>query len=377
MSSFRLFNRQAGRLSVIVAMLVATVLPALTPAFVSAEGTVTNRSVALGTSVKATASTEYEVAFHAQTASTGAFIVDFCDSAPIGATCNTPAGLDVTTPTTPTSGYTVSATDTNTVKVVIGTPVGVDGAVDVKITGLRTPDAAGAIYARILTYTDSTAAGSHDSETATMGSPLDSGAVALTITDGFSVNGKVLESLVFCASAPVSDANPITSGCGGPLVTPNVSLGTDGVLSTTLSEGTIYTQLSTNAAHGAVVSLKNSAAGGGLKRTEATTSDITPITAHGTIGLGDAKFGLKLGNLGAGTGTIAPVGDYSDADYYMGYASNGSSGVTSAYGDPIYNSNGNPVNNGSVDLTFGANISNVTPAGNYSAALNLIATGTF
>jgi hypothetical protein len=60
----------------------------------------------------------------------------------------------------------------------------------------------------------------------------------------------------------------------------------------------------------------------------------------------------------------------------MGYAVGDTSGITGPYGDPIYSAAG-PVNQATANLTFGANISNVTPAGNYSAALNLIATGKF
>lgn len=373
MSSFRLFNRQARRLGVIVAMLVATVVPALTPAFVSAE-TITERSIALSSSTKAAPGVGYEVKFNAQHASTGAFIIDFCTTAAIGATCTTPSGLNVGTPTT-TGTDTVSATDTNTVKVVLTNPVDDDDPVDVVLGGLTNPSAAGAIYARILTYADSTAAGTHDSETANMGSPYDNGAVALTITDGFSVGGSVLESLIFCAT---DNASTIGTGCSGTLGAPNVVLGSNGILTTAPSEGTVKTQISTNAASGAVVSLKNSTPGGGLKRAEAASSDIAPFFNAGVpaadIGTGTAKFGLKLANLNGGT---AASGLYSASNFFLDYAANNATGVTSAYGSPVYNTGDAPINDGTANLTFAANISNLTPAGSYSAALNLIATGKF
>lgn len=68
---------------------------------------------------------------------------------------------------------------------------------------------------------------------------------------------------------------------------------------------------------------------------------------------------------------------YSTTDYFMDWVLGDGTGVTSPYGDPIYNTNDAPVNVGKTNLTFGANISNVTPAGNYSASMSLIATGKF
>jgi hypothetical protein len=381
MNSFRILDRQVRRIVAAVVLLSATVMPALVPALVSAE-TVTSRSVELSSSTKDASNVTYNVHFTTVASSTGAFAIDFCTTAAIGDTCTVSSGFSTSGVST-SGAYTVSAINSNKgVKVVLDSAVNGGTAVSVDLKNIHNPTNAGVMYARIVTYTDGTAPGSggnwNYTDPATLGSYLDAGAVALTITDGFSVSGSVLESLTFCASAPgAGNSNPITSGCGGTLTAPNVVLGTNGVLTTTLSEGTIYTQLSTNAAHGAVVSLKNSTTGGGLKRVEATDSDIKPMSTAGAFSGGDAKFGLKLGNLGATTGSIVKSGNYDTTNYYMGYASNGSTGVTSAYGDPIYNTGGNPVSDGSADLTFGANISNVTPAGNYSAALGLIATGTF
>jgi hypothetical protein len=150
------------------------------------------------------------------------------------------------------------------------------------------------------------------------------------------------------------------------------------VLGNALSEGTIYSQISTNASGGAVVNLKSNATGcGGLIRAGAPSEcDISPITTAGAISSGAAQFGLKLANITNGSGTINPVANYNTTTYFMNYV-DGNTGVTSTYGDPIYNTDDKPVSDGSVDLTFGANVSNDTPAGTYSATLSLIATGKF
>ncbi len=379
MSPLRVFSYRVRRFVAAGALLAATIVPAAVPGLVSAA-TLTERSVAMTSSAKTATGVSYTVSFKAAQDNTGAFIVDFCTDSVVGTTCSTPTGLNVNTPTT-TGSDTVSAIDANTVKVVLNAPVDTDGQVSVVLGGLTNPTNAGPMYARIVSYTDGTSAGSNDSETP--GTHLDEGSVALSINDNFSVGGSVLESLVFCASAPYLGSSPIGSGCTGThLSTPNVSLGTNGVLSSTLSEGTIYSQISTNAAHGAVVNLKSSAVGcGGLKldgATGAAACGIAPVaTTPAAIADNAAKFGLKLGGLTATTGTVAASGSYGTSNYFMNYISGDATGVTSTYGDPIYNTDGKPVNNGSVDLTFGANISNVTPAGNYKATLGLIATGTF
>ena len=98
----------------------------------------------------------------------------------------------------------------------------------------------------------------------------------------------------------------------------------------------------------------------------------------------EAEFGVKTatpygtaGETGA-SGTLAPVtaSGYNPTTYFMGYVDN-TDGVTSPYGDPFIDTAGAPANNQNMDLTFGASITNTTPAGLYTADISLIATGTF
>ena len=355
---------RAGRIFAALGVLTASVLTAVVPAIVSAE-TITTRSIALSSSVKGTASNSYDVTFTTVGASTGVVEIDFCDTAVIGGACTPPAGLS-TNGVGVTGGHTATATNTDKgVKVVLASPA-TPGEVNFTLSGITNPSAAGVMYARIVTYVDDTAYGANYVDQDTLGAThLDDGAVALTITDGFSVNGSVLESLAFCASG----ADTIATGCSSGVTAPNVKLGTDGALALAPSEGTIYSQISTNAVGGAAVWLKSSTTGGGLKRAEAASSDITPlttVTTDGTFPTGTAKFGLKL----AGLSGVTAEGTYSASEYYLGSA------VTSTYGDKIFSVAG-PVSDSTADITFAATMSNTTPAGSYSAALNLIATGKF
>jgi len=384
MRSFRLFNRRVGSI-----LAAGTLVLAATTTSLAGAATVTNRSIALSSSTKSATAVSYEVKFKtpAATSSTGAYVVDFCTTAAINTTCTAPSGLD-TSGVGMSSGGVATSLAANTVKVVPTVAFAASTNVDNVLTGIVNPSGTGlsngTFYARIVTYIDGNdpvPGPGNFNYTApdNLGSYLDDGSVALAVTDGFSVSGQALETLTFCAAA---SGDTIGSGCTGTLTSPSLTLGTGGILTTALSTGTVKTQLSTNASGGAVVSLKSNTTGcGGLARQGASSfaagCGIVPITSHGAINTGDSKFGLTLANLGRAAGvTPTAEGSYNTTDYYLGWVSGDATGVTSTYGDPIYNVTG-PVSDGTANLTFGANIGNLTPAGNYSASLNLIATGTF
>lgn len=376
MRSFRIFNRRAGALFAAAGLVFATMVPALASA-----ATVTDRSIALSNSAKSNVGTIYDVDFKAATANTGAVVVDFCTTPNIGAACTTPTGFDIVTIGT-TSAHTVTGVDSNTAKIVLSSSVGAGAAVAFDISGITNPSTVSTIYARIVTYTDGSTnygyVAADDLDNGGGGKVhLDDGSVAISINNGFDVSGRVLETMVFCASGAaltLTDCSDATA--------PSVTLGAGGILDTSLSTGTVYTLVSTNAASGAVVNLKSNTTGcGGLSRVGAssfaTGCGITPLTSAGSIGTGAAKFGVQLSSPTATTGQLNVVGSYSTSNYFMNWVSGDATGVTSPYGDPIYNTNDAPVNVGKTNLTFGANISNVTPAGYYTASMSLIATGKF
>lgn len=381
-SIIRGINRRTGYVVAAFAVLFATIMPAL--AFAAQ---VTERSIELSSSSVNATNVTYNVSFKSVSGA-GAFVVDFCSNTPLyGEACSAPAGFNVGTLSSTPAGFTsigkVTSDNDNTLRVT-GT-VAADTTITAAISGITNPSAAGTLYARIVTFDTEAHANAYVPDGTNTGM-VDNGGVAMSITPTVGVSGAVLESMVFCVSkvAPTQD-------CGG-VTAPTLELGEDagGVValsSSAVSTGDIYTQLSTNAASGAVVRLKSNATScGGLLRAGAPSAcDILPALVGSNITQGQAKFGLMVDAAADPTGTGTPNGTfqvasgatYNNSTYELKYAADNLSGVTSTYGDPLLDTNSLPINNKNMKLTFGASISNNTPAGKYSADLSLIATGKF
>lgn len=383
MSSFGVLNRQTRDIAALMVVMLATVMSAFVPALASAAQ-MTERSVALSSSSVSAVGVSYQTTFTAS-ASAGAVVVQFCSNSPlIGDVCDAPGGFSAASATA-SGGATISGTSTANQVVVTDTIA--SGSNSFTLGNITNPNTAGSLYARILTYTDTTAAGAYsvDSSTSAIGTPIDQGAVAISINNTIGVGGAVLESMTFCVSGETITNNCVGSGASAPALTaPTLKLGKDtgGVValaSDNVYSGTIYTQISTNAYNGAIVSLKSSATdcGGLINSSDPTKCYIGPATSD--ITAGQALFGVKTGAAATDptNGTIQPVGSYNASTYYMGYTAGNTAGVTSTYGDSVLNTNSKPANNMNMPLTFGASVSNNTPAGNYSADMSLIATGTF
>lgn len=397
MTSLKSINRRVGSLFTVAALVLATVTPGLVPSFASAAQ-VTERSVELSSSSKATPGVAYKVSFTG-VSEAKAVVLDFCQNSPlIGSTCNAPAGFSVSAATV-SGGFTKAtggtANDANTY-VVTGS---VDGATEINLANVTNPTAAGPLYVRIVTYDGADTAAAQTAATAYSSTALGSGVVdqgsaAASITDTIGVSGAVLESMTFC----VAGEQIPTEGCADvdELDAPSVKLGkTNGDVTaldaSEVSEGSIYSQISTNAVSGAVISLKSSALGcGGLLRMGATDPEecnIAPALNTG-ITLGQAKFGVKVGatatnpsggqagnsngNIRAAAGSI-----YSSSAFALNYVDENASGITGPFGDPFLDTEGAPVSNKNMQITFGASVANNTPAGLYSTDLSLIATGKF
>lgn len=318
----------------------------------------------------------------------GALVVDFCSNTPvIGEACTAPTGFSLSAlgAEVTTGAFTdENVVDANTIRITGGltaaTPVEID------ITKVNNPTTTGTIYARVVTYDTAANANAYDSEAVAEGvaGATDIGGVAISITPTIEVSAAVLESIQFCMSKGTIGANCDLTGANA-YQAPILKLGNEietGVFaldSQSVYTGVVNTQLSTNAAGGAVVHLKSNATNcGGLLRAGAPgVCNIGPATG-GDILAGDAEFGVKTGAaVTDANGTIQPAGAYNATTYALGYNAGGASGVTSTYGDLILNTNNAPANNRNMPLTFGASAANNTPAGNYSASLSLIATGKF
>lgn len=383
MRGFRIaMNRRIGSVFALIALVAATLAPT-----VALAAQLTTRSVALSSTSASATGVTYQVKFTAVNAATGGFVIDFCTNSPtIGDSCTAPTGMVVTSAASTSSGVTAVSGTGHQVQVTV--PISAAQNVSVDITGITNPSAAGTLYARILTY--ATADMGFYTSTLPDGTSnahphIDDGGAAMSITSTVGVSGAVQESMIFCAAS----ASITSAGCGGTLGAPTLQLGetvgsAKALSASAVSTGDIYTQISTNAATGAVVNLKSGVSCGGLKRVDATGCDIAPALQTG-ITFGQAKVGVLVNPdtstdvaLSA-TGTYeAKAGTgYNGTTYALNWVSGNATGVSSVYGDPIMDTNGAPVSNKATKLTFGASINNTTPAGLYSADMSLIATGTF
>ena len=382
MGSFGVFTQRTGRLVTLAALVTATLGQGLLPTLASAAQ-VTARSVALSSSSVSATNVTYQVNFTSVSAA-GAFVVQFCGNTPlIGQSCTAPTGFDATGVTTATSGATISGTATAN-KVIVADTIGSASSVTVALDNIKNPTAAGTIYARVVTYASTTDAGIYSADGTTLGTVVDQGSMAMSITNTVGVSGAVLESMTFCVAGATISPDCNLSGNSAPTL--QLGKNTGGVIAldpTAVYTGTIYTQISTNAASGAIVNLKSDALNcGGLLRAGSPAACDIPAAGVGanTVVASTPGFGVMTGaNVTGADGTYeaVPSGSYNASDYHMNFVAGNTAGVTSTYGDPILDTASAPANNLNMPLTFGATVSNNTPAGLYAANLSLVATGKF
>ena len=385
MQSFRILDGQARYLVAAVTLLIATLITAIMP-IIAGAAQVTTRSIEMSSSAADASGVTYEVNFTSVGAAE-AVIVDFCSNSPlIATTCDALPGFSLSSATT-SGGFTKDAGASTATRLVTAGTVAAATPITFTISGVHNPTAVDTFYARILTI-DADNIGDYTSTVP--GTYIDEGGVALSTTETIGVSAAVLESMTFCVSGEAVEI--LEEGCTGTLTTPTLKLGktTGNVIalsSDEVSTGSVYTQLSTNALGGAIVSIKSNADCGGLKRVGATVCDIAPAlpaeAAFTDLTLGVAKFGVKLAaatDAGASAnGTLQPAStsSYDTTNYKMNWVTGNLTGVSSTYGDPLLDTNNAPVNNKVMNLTFGAGVANNTPAGLYSADLSLVATGKF
>jgi len=385
-------------------VLLGMVAPAVVPALASA-GQLSSRSVEMSSSAKSASGVKYTLSFTPTTAY-GSVIVDFCSESPIigESSCTAPSGFDASSATvTQTTGSigTLTTTGTTTGHVVIKGTSTTSAASAFEISGITNPSGAGTFYARMYTYLSNTP---DYTDAGTLGTTADEGGAAMSITDTIGVTATVKESMTFCVSGLGSthsgDAIDVTHGPSGAcgvdgttsatgVYAPDITLGHGTPLTLDSSQkdsGYDWMQLSTNAANGAVVRLKDTTPNncGGLERAGATGCDITPIgaTAAAITG-GVASFGLRMSDeqsaphaVATSTGTLSAIAPYDDAtNYGFDNATSGNT-VSGTYGSQIASSAG-AIANRNYLMNFAASAAPTTPAGIYKATLNLIATGTY
>lgn len=384
MKTYRFFDSRVGSLSAAALIMLGMLAPATLMSSVGAAQ-LTDRQISMSDTRASATDVKYQVTF-TPVATAGVVVIEFCGTSPvITETCTAPAGFSASGATvdggnTIAAGYSGSTASVKvTTSMTAGTPK------TFELSGLTNPNyvttSSTGFYARLITYTDATQSNNYTA-LGTYGTHIDDGGIALSTTNPIQVSAVIRETMTFC----VNKTAP-TSACGGVSSPINVSLGHGNPAaldSTATDTDTAYSQISTNASGGAIVYMKNSNTCGGLYRAGASagTCDIPPVgSGNDAIAFGTAKFGMRLGTpavAGTGSGSITRVADYStSSNYGMNWVSGNATGVSSTYGDAIYNSGGAPVSNQNVPMTFAATASPNTPAGSYSASMNLIAVGKF
>lgn len=416
----RVLQRLAYSLAAI-ALLVGIAFPAFKPRLASAAQ-LTSRSITLSdsgasggtitTGVGSGTNVTYQVAFTTTVASQSV-IIDFCAEDPIVAdTCTTPTGLTLATSSLvgvtgniTAAGWTKTGT-AGQVRVARGTgTAATPGAQAFQLTGATNPSSVGvgagikpvgSFFARIYTYSDAT----FGSTTTAYASPTapgdykDYGGIALSTNQIITITARVQEQLTFCVSGSVQTSWTTTNDCSDPqaAVAPALILGhgtpTAFLDSNQTDSGTVYSQISTNATFGAVIAMRDSnTTCGGLSADGGVTCAIPANNAGAAtasaITAGTAAFGLYVtnGTLGFnGTGTVT-----ADANYNNGTATNygmdtetttDPGSVIGTFGDKVA-SCAAPVYRVNNTYTFAATAALTTPAGIYTANMDLIATGTF
>jgi hypothetical protein len=369
--------------------------------------------MALSSSVATDTGVTYDIKFTAPTGINvgGGVGIEFCNDSPIvGQACTAPPGLTSASATLTdvlVNGTTLGANKgsiAKTAHTVTWTAASsgtysAGNTVEIVLANITNPTATGPLYARFTTYQAANIGGFTGG--ATVGTYSDEGAIATSITTGIGVTATVKETMTFCvastATAALATGGSGPSGSCGADANGGTATGLDaGNIGLTLGHGSPaaldtsatdtaadWAQISTNAASGAVVNLKNTNGGNcnGLFRTGASGCDIAGVGGTASaITQGTAFFGLNLSKVNTSapfsnataTGTLAGVAPYTTGGQY-----GLTSATTGTYGDPLFNTSGAPIANRNVLLTFAASAAPTTPAGIYQATMNLIATGTF
>jgi len=398
----------------------AFAFPALVSTPALAYNQPTSRSVQMSSSALGATSVQYTFQFTTSASDTGTTLVEgmafnFCDDTPIiGNSCGYTSGaagsinigsaslVSVTgTPDTTVGGsdWQISA-DANSATAGNGVILAITDAsasesgthyvapgttITVVVGGITNPNyAVGScpttpncsFYARMLAFPST--AGATGYASSTIGAPSDAGGAALSTDSTISISATVMETLTFCVSG-----SSITGTCAGGLTTPSLIIGHGSPTATINSSATditpAYTQLSTNAVHGATVYMKASNTCNGLSSNGGSTCTSMPGIGNSATAIppGTADFGMCV--LPGSATVTAPYQDTAHSCptiWTSGELFGMSTTTTSTYGSSIYTEAG-AVASDNNKLNFAASAANVTPAAIYTAKEQLIATGVY
>lgn len=354
----------------------------------------------------------YTVSFDS-VAQASSMVIDFCAEDPIvNDNCTTPTGFSASSATLGATAVAGTVDTTNNWSITAATgrvklaDTGTSGddiqaatPQSFELSGITNPSTLGTFYARFYTYANTTW-GSYVSAI-NVGTYLDYGGVALSTTNTITITARVQEQLTFCvtksdpATWTVPDCSDTSVASNPPALTLGHGSPTPVLDAQTVDTGTVWSQLSTNATAGASITMRNSnTVCGGLSADNGATCAIPAnnsgaATASGMLvgSSGGAQFGMYAGPYavgGMGTiGTVAGSAAYfasghapTDPTPYWGMDTVSTNNVKTVYGSTVASTAG-PVYRACDQYTFAATAGLSTPAGIYTANLNLVATGTF
>lgn len=406
---------------------------------------------------------KYRVTFTPSVAAQS-LVIDFCSNTPIigdSTGCTIPIGMfsatsynGISGQINAANGWALAATNTAGGQIKIANTgasnpmqAGVQQVFD--LVGVTNPssltDAASvtfsvnSFYARMYSY-DNTTYGGYTSPTS-LGTVaagniyVDYGGIALATTNVIQITARVQESLQFCVTTadPVSstthDCSDTSVLANPPIITIGHGTPTPVLESSAVDQAKVFSQLTTNATHGAVINLHNANTCGGLTANGGTTCDIAAINNGSNAGPSDMNPNSPQGIIGVfvsngmasdatsvnvanelaspvyndGIHTTIPAsvpGPLNQLYYGMDTTSNDAvssllpasptptlrsgrtngltnpSGIGGAFGSTVaYTST--PVYRVDNTYVFAATAALTTPAGIYTANMSLIASGTF
>jgi hypothetical protein len=416
-----------------LALSLAVIYPALMPGVANAAQ-LASRSITLSDSgasggtitsgVGSGAGVTYRVGF-TTSVSASSLIIDFCSNDPIvGDSCTAPTGmvdssatLSGVTGNINAAGWNITTPTSSQVKLALGSGTAASAGSQVfDLVGITNPSTTGSFYARVYTYGDNSFGSTTTAYTGatTPGDYKDYGGIALSTNQIITITARVQETLSFCVSGTSTSLWTTKHDCtdSAAAVAPALTLGhgapTAILDSSAVDTGAVYSQLSTNATNGAVISMRNNnTTCGGLSADGGTTCAIPAVGAtNAVIAPGTADFGMNcspgVADAAGGTGS-----DTCSSTYYNASHTNAADvSILPAASDAMWfgmdtssavGSNVTYPNQGNVKTTFGSVVATTTapcyrvdnaytfgataalttPAGIYTANLDLVATGTF
>lgn len=335
-----------------LALVVGIVLAAASS--VSAQATITDRSLKLSNSVPATTS-DYEVSFEAAASATlGSIKIEFCsNTALFELACVPPSGFDASAAVLSAQsgdvGFSIDPASTANVIILTRTAsAGAGAPSSYTFSAIENATGAGSQYARYSTYPTTDASG-----------PIqDRGSVAYALNPPFGLSTEVPPNIEFCLAQTIASNN--CSSLAGSYV----SLGD---FSTNAARtGRMQMAVSTNAANGYAIYVNGNSLASG--------TNVLPGLNTPTLSLpGTSQFGINLransnpqsGEDPVGPGSGMPYGDYNIPDRFVFRS-----------GDVVATKN-NVEDYRKYTVTYLVNISSQQPVGVYAGTYTYVAIGNF